>query len=139
MPASAWKIATSHNGPVEEDLISTVSDSGRIRLIVRQFGEKLDVYLTAGEGFDEVDTASKGRSLVKYKFDNGELAQDQWIVSKHKTTLLFPGDSLDFIGKIRKSRRLEVELAMVTDSLDTESFNLALFPEGIISTLEKTP
>lgn len=138
MPSSAWKVATSHNGPLEEDLISAVSDSGRIRLIVRQFGKKLEVYLAAGDALDEVDASSKGRSLIKYKFDDGELSQDQWIVSKHKTALLFPGDSLDFVGKIRKARRLEVELSTVTDSLDTESFNLALFPEGIISALEKT-
>lgn len=138
MPTSAWKVATTHNGPVEEDLISVVSDSGRIRLIVRQVARKLEVYLSVGEGLDDVDTSSKGRGLVKYKFDDGELAQEQWIISKHRTALLFPGDSLDFIGKIRKARRLEVELSLVTDSVDTESFNLALFPEGVISALEKT-
>lgn len=138
MPTSAWKVATSHKGPVEEDLISAVSDSGRIRLVVRQFGKKLEVYLTGGDALDEVDPSTKARSIVKCKFDDGEAGQEQWLLSSHKTALLFPGDSLDFIGKIRKARRLEVELSMVTDSLDTESFNLALFPEGIISALEKT-
>jgi hypothetical protein len=138
MPASAWKVATSHNGPVEENLISSVSDSRRVRLIVRQVGKKLEVYLAAGPTLDDVDPASKNRSLVKYKFDDGEFAREQWIVSQHRTTLLFPGDPLEFIEKIRKARRLDVEVSMAADALDTESFNLALFPEGMISGLEKT-
>ena len=138
MPTSAWRVATSHNGSVEEDLISAVSDSGRIRLVVRQVARKLEVYLASGEGLDEVDPSFKGRSVVRCKFDDGEPAQEEWLISRHRTALLFPGDSLDFIGKIRKARRLEVELSMVTDSVDTESFNLALFPEGVISALEKT-
>ncbi|MDR3699853.1 MAG: hypothetical protein P4L56_09485 [Candidatus Sulfopaludibacter sp.] len=138
MPASAWKVATSHNGPVEENLISSVSDSRRMRLIVRQFGKKLEIYLTAGEELDDVDTASKNRSLVKYKFDDGELARAEWIVSQHRTALLFTGDPLEFIEKIRKAKRLDMELPTAADSLDAESFNLVLFPDGIISGLEKT-
>jgi hypothetical protein len=137
LPASAWKVATSRNGSVEENLISSLSDSRRVRLIVRQFGKKLEVYLSTGDVPDVVDTPSKDRSLVKYKFDEGEPAQEKWLVSRHKFALLFPGDPVEFLGKIRKARRLDVDLSMAADSLDTESFNLALFPEGALGAMEK--
>ncbi len=138
LPASAWNVATSHNGSVEENLISSVSDSRRVRLIVRQFGKKLEVYLATGNVPDEVDPATKDRSLVKYKFDDGEPTREKWLISRHRIALLFPGDPVEFLGQIRKARRLDVELSMAADSLDTESFNLALFPEGVLSALEKT-
>jgi hypothetical protein len=123
---------------VEENLISSVSDSRRVQLIVRQSGKKLDVYLATGDVPDEVDTATKDRSLVKCKFDDGEPTQEKWLVSRHRIALRFPGDPVEFLGKIRKARRLDVELSLATDSLDTESFNLALFPQGVLGALEKT-
>jgi hypothetical protein len=136
--SSAWHIFSTKNHPGEDDLISTLSDTRNFNLIVRQHGSKLECYISSGDAPDEMDLASKRRSPLKYRFDDGPQVKEQWRISVHGTSLMYPGDALEFIETIRKSRRLEMEVSRSGDTADIEVFNLALFPEGIIGALAKT-
>ena len=138
LPSSAWHIFSAHNKPGQDDLISTLSESRNFNLIVRQRGSKLECYISSGDSPDELDPASKGRSPVKYRFDDGNQVKEQWRMSVHGTALLYPGDALEFVKTIRKSQRLEMEVSRSGDSADVEVFDLGLFPDGIIEALAKT-
>ena len=105
--------------------------------MVRQSGANVACFLAATDYVDTFDNAPKRHSTVKYWFDDGEPVREEWILSDHSSALQYPGDPLAFVRKIRQARRLQVESSRKAGA-DSETFNVSLFPDGLISGLEKT-
>jgi hypothetical protein len=75
--------STAHNDLTGQITFTAISPAihGDARLIVRLVGKKLDCYVNIDDFLDTVDNMSSRRSLVGYKFDDGSIVRQEWVIS----------------------------------------------------------
>ena len=135
---SPWRVSTYSRASGSETVISTLSTSGSLTLFVRKMEGKVECILGSGDMMDSFDPASKRRAPLRYRFDDGETLTDEWMISEHSTSLRMIGDTQQFVGKIHRARKLEVQFLKPGDVFGSDTFNLALFPETVLTASAKT-
>jgi len=135
---SPWRVTSTHNQSVQEDLVTTSSADRSLNLTVRHAGSKLECYLASGDFLDTVDHSSNRHSPIRYRFDDAPQVHEDWILSDHGTALLYPGDAGAFVARIRKSKSLEVEVSRNGRGFDILTFDLRLFPDAAITNADGT-
>lgn len=137
-PASPWKVFTSHDESTGEDIVTAISYGRNLSLIVRQTGKKLTCYITNGDPLESMDNMPHSLSHVKYGFDEGEMATQDWIVSDRKTALFYPGNVREFIQNLRKARRFVIEYRPSGAIPETTTFDVSLFPYAAFRGSQRT-
>lgn len=128
---SPWKVSTSTNELNGVKSITATNGFGEEAIIVRLIGKKLECYVTTGTFLETIDNLDSRRTLVKYKFDNGGIVQQSWIISDDNTALFYPGNPMAFIKNMRKAKRFVIEYSPAHLVPQTASFDVSLFPSEI--------
>jgi hypothetical protein len=88
----------------------------------------LDCYLNTGSFLETVDNMHSRRSLVKYKFDDGVIVRQEWVISDDNTALFYPGSPTAFLQKMRRAKRFLIEYSPADAVPQTASFDVSEFP-----------
>jgi hypothetical protein len=126
--ASPWRISSTHNDLTGQLEITAVNGWGSEAIIIRQRGKTLDCYVTTGEFLETTDNMHTRRSLVKYKFDDGSIVRQTWILSDDNTALFYPGKPNSFLQKMRGAKRFVIEYSPSDKIPQTASFDVSSFP-----------
>lgn len=114
-------------------MVTATDGYGKQGMIVRLTGKKLECYVATDEFLETVDNINSRRSLVKYKFDDGPVVQQEWTLSDDNTALFYPGNPTAFIQKLRNARRFVIEYKPSDTIPQTISLDVSLFPPGIVA------
>jgi hypothetical protein len=136
-PPSLWRASTSRNELTSEVEVTAVNGFGDKTIVVRKRGTKLDLYVTTDEFLETVDNMNTRRSTVKYKFDNGPIIREAWIISDDNSALFYPGSPRTFLQKMSNAKRFVIDYSPSEKIPQTESFDVFLFPPELTEILSK--
>jgi hypothetical protein len=137
-PPSPWNVSTSSNELTGEITVTAINGYGDRSIVVRQKGKKLDCYVTTGRFLETVENAESRRSLVKYRFDDGDIVRQEWVISDDNEALFFPGNPTVFLQRMRRAKRFVIEYKPADFIAETASFDVSQFPPEFISEQVKT-
>ena len=130
--ARNWGVSVSTNDVTgERTTTGTNRYTEDVSFIIRRSGRKLECYLTTGSFLETIDNMYTRRSAVKYRFDDGPVVREPWIISDDNTALFCPGNPTGFLSKMRKARRLAIEYHPADVVPQTASFDVSGFPSEI--------
>ena len=136
-PTSPWQVSMSHNELTGEIQLTAINGIRDHAIIVRKRGKKLDCYVTTGEFLETVDNMHSRRSMIKYKYDDGPIVSQAWIISDDNTALFYPANPKPFLQKMRNAKRFVIEYSPSEKVPQTESFDLSPFPLELADLLDK--
>lgn len=129
LPPSPWYVSTSVNELSGEKTVRAETGLGRQTLIIRQIGKKLDCYVNTGQFLETIENIDTHLCPIKYKFDDGPIVQQSWILASDNEGLFFPGNPSAFLRKMRSSSRLVIEFKPADRVPATMSFDVSQFPK----------
>jgi hypothetical protein len=135
---SPWDLSTAHNdlsGQITFTAI-TAATHGDASLIVRLVGKKLECYVNTQDFLETIDNMNSRRSLVGYKFDDGRIVRQEWVISDDNKALFVPGNPTPFIQRMRKAKLFVIEYSPTDVLPKTATFDVSLFPEEIVNALK---
>jgi hypothetical protein len=128
---SPWHVFKFSNELTREVNITAIDGYGDQSIVVRRIGRKLDCYVTTGKFLETTENMHSRRSLVKYKFDEGNIVRQSWIISGDNTALFFPGNPTAFLQKLGNSKRFVIEYAPTDMISETASFDVSSLPSEL--------
>ena len=126
--ASSWQFSDNKNELTGEDEMTAVTGVGEVNLVVRRRGKKIDCYMTTNTFLETVENMDDRLSVVKYKFDDGPIVGQSWIISSNNTGLFVPGSVMPFVRKLRAAKRFVIEYQPAHTIPQTISFDVSGFP-----------
>jgi hypothetical protein len=132
LPSSPWNVSTDRNELTGETTVTAVVSHSRDGgFIVRQRGKQLDCYVTTGEFLETVENMHSRLSGVGYKFDEGPIVRESWIISDDNVALFIPGNPTSYLKRMRKAKRFVIEYHSTDKIPQTMSFDVSSFPSEI--------
>ncbi len=128
---SPWNVSVTRNELSGESNITAIDGFGDESIVIRLRGKKLDCYVTTGKFLETVENLDSRRTAVKYKFDDGEIVRQAWIISDDNTALFYPGNPAAFLSKMRRAKKFVIEYSPADTIPETESFDVSQFPSEI--------
>jgi hypothetical protein len=132
---SPWSVSASKNELSGEAQLTVINGFRDHAIIVRKRGKKLDCYITTGEFLETVENMDSRRSAVRYKFDDGAIVRQEWIISDNNTSLFYPADPRTFLFKMSIAKRFIVEYRPSDKVPQTQSFDVSPFPPELLEIL----
>lgn len=133
---SPWQVSSSHNQLTGETELVASNGFRDNAIIIRKRGRKLECYVTTGEFLEAAENIDSRQSVVGYKFDNGNIVRQSWMISDDNTALFYPGDPRSFLRKISRAKRFVIEFKPSDKVPQTESFDVSSFPPEVLALLK---
>lgn len=129
--ASNWQVDHDVNAVTGvETTIAFLKNAGRQNIYVRQIGKKLECYITTDEFLETKDNLENRLSTVQYKFDDGKITHQGWLVGASNEDLFYPGSCASFIPELRNHKRLAFEYRPADQVAQTITFDVTGFPDS---------
>ena len=133
-PTSPWIFSRSKNELSGEETVTAADGYSDVGIVIRK-GKKLELYVKTGKFLETLENLHTGRSLVKYKLDDGPIVRQEWYLSENNNSLFYPGNPLAFIQKLRKAKRFVMEYQPSETIPETLSLDVSLFPDEMADSL----
>lgn len=135
-PFSPWQVSTEHNHLTGQKTFVAVNGVGVRSIIVRKVGKRVDCVVNTTEFLGTLENMQTRRSVVKYKFDDGKVVRQAWLLSDDNTSLVYPGDPKRFLRKMETAKEFTIEISPFGKSPQTESFETAPMPNELIAIID---
>ncbi len=132
---SPWSVSSSKNELTGEIQVTAINGFRDHAIVVRKRGKKLDCYVTTGEFLETVENMDSRRSTVRYKFDDGAIVRQEWVISDNNNSLFYPADPRNFLFKMSIAKRFVFEYRPSDKVPQTQSFEVSPFPPELLGLL----
>ena len=94
-------------------------------IVIRQTGAKLECYINTGRFLER---AGNRRTMVEYRFDDGESFHQIWNISNNNSSLIYPGDPQEFLQQLAGAKTLQFQFLPMNNTLQTITYEVAGLP-----------
>jgi hypothetical protein len=129
----SWHLTSNTNAVTGEVTTGATLDSPTDEaqsIVIRLTGKKLECYVNTNAFLETVDNVESHISTVQYKFDDGKVVRQGWLLSSDNEALFYPGNCAPFIAQLRKAKTLALEFRPSDKVPQTITFDVEGFPEG---------
>lgn len=127
-PESPWSVSESR-----DDVTGVVTKTASVgfgdqELAVRKIGKKIDVIVTTPDFLETVNNEESHLSSVEYKFDNGKVVTQSWLIASDYDSLFYPSNPSPFIEKLKRAKQFAIQYRPSDKVPQSMTFDVSQFP-----------